>query len=110
MESGYCLKSAVQTPPGGWFTPSVRLLREPVGFHHRRISISSLGFVGVDFAVIGCVKRSMLNVGSFWRHAPASPPFISRSSQARAEAQLRFTVAGETPKNFDVSSIESPPK
>ena len=35
---------------------------------------------------------------------------ISRSSQARAEDQLRLTVAVEIPRNSDVSSIESPPK
>ena len=35
---------------------------------------------------------------------------LARSSQALAEAQLRFTVAGEIPRNSAVSSMESPPK
>lgn len=46
----------------------------------------------------------------FGRQADDSPRLISRCNQARAEAQLRLTVAVETPRNFDVSSIESPPK
>src|SRR5271165_1804992 len=46
----------------------------------------------------------------FRGHAADFPRFISRSSQERAEDQLRLTVAVETPRNCEVSSIESPPK
>src|SRR5579872_1261417 len=38
------------------------------------------------------------------------PALISLSNQARAEAHARFTVAGEMPRNSEVSSMERPPK
>ena len=41
---------------------------------------------------------------------PGSEPLSSRYSQARAVAQSRFTVIGETPSTSPVSSMLSPPK
>lgn len=43
-------------------------------------------------------------------HVASAAPSSSRSSQARASVQWRFTVAGEMSMASAVSSTESPPK